>query len=108
VRSIATKILWKEPQWIGYALYSSLFWVLLLILVSAFLWNNYIGAFITLAIAVLGFVVTVFALIFGPKLYVLFFTKDGTQSGSRSTTTARGGSSDFSTNFKPDKFNSEF
>lgn len=48
-----------------------------MILGSALLWNNYIGLFVVFSISVVGLSATVLALLFGPKIYILFFTKDG-------------------------------
>jgi len=101
VRSIARKVMYKEPLWISYALYITVFWSLLLLLVSIFLWNNYLGAFITATIAILGMILSVLVLLFGSKTFVLFFTKDGRESGATSTVAG----SDFSTDFRPDEFN---
>jgi len=61
----------KEPLWISYSLYITVFWTLLFLLVSIFLWNNYVGAFITASIAILGMVLSVLALLFGSKIYVV-------------------------------------
>jgi len=101
VRTIARKVMYKEPLWISYSLYITVFWALLFLLVSIFLWNNYVGAFITASIAILGMILSVLALLFGSKIYVLFFTKDGRESGATSTVAG----SDFSTDFRPDEFN---
>jgi len=96
VRQIASKVMWREPQWMSLAVYNISFWAVLFGLASGFLWNVYVGAFIVPSIAVLGMVTGAFLLIYIPKVYVIFFTKEGSQPAGDSVAT------NFSTDFKPD------
>jgi len=80
LRNVASRVMLQEPLWIAFVMYSSPFWLLLFGLATGFLWKNWLAGFLLANLALLGLIITVFALLFGLKLYLLFATKDGTSS----------------------------
>jgi len=95
VRSISSKVFWGDATFISYTVYLIALAVLLLALISGFLYKFYIGGYLTLMLLYLVCITIGVALLFSVKLFVIFFRKQQMQSS------ASGNSSSFSSEFKP-------
>ncbi len=96
VRRVASRVLWGDATYISYTFYIIAIAVVLLALISAFLYKFYIGGYLALMIVYLIAVSASLVMLFWVKVYVIFFKKTQNQSSHSMTGTA-----DVSTEFKP-------
>ncbi len=94
VRSISSKVLWGDATFISYTIYLIALALLLVALISAFLYKFYLGGYIVLMILYLICVSVALALLFSVKLFIIFFRKAQMESSTA-------GSSSVNSEFKP-------
>ncbi len=99
-RRVHTKILWSEPRWIAYSMYLLALVGTLLVIVRALIRRDPTLQFVLTALCICLMGAGVLVLTYGVRIYVIIFKAKQNDSSSASNT--RNGTSEFSSEFKPD------
>ncbi len=98
-RKVHTKVYFSEPRWLSYAIYFTLMLSVILVFIRAFVRRNPTVLFGLSALVIWAIAFGSLLLLYGIKLFVIFFRPKS------NTATSTSGSSAYSTDFKPDDLN---